>query len=187
MVLMGIASLNAILQNPDCGLSRGTLRVVVAMNSSLRGVCRVSLPEGQRTMRYRALVRCPCGVTRVSLRSTQPTSLAFFAFSCGAEGLRSWLRFVGFAAEVASIKALCSWRWNANGAGSFLLAPLVFMAVFYQLTMDSAERFVSVAVSSPDSSLFSRFLPSRAWYSSLSPRMPTIRWPFCRTSLWPVW
>lgn len=32
-----------------------------------------------------------------------------------------------------------------------------------------------------------RFLPSSAWYSSLSPSTPTTRLCSCSTSLWPVW
>ncbi|QHG26105.1 hypothetical protein GDV60_25870 [Pseudomonas sp. DTU12.1] len=32
-----------------------------------------------------------------------------------------------------------------------------------------------------------RFLPSRAWYSSLSPRIPTTLLLSCSTSLLPVW
>ena len=32
-----------------------------------------------------------------------------------------------------------------------------------------------------------RFLPSNAWYSSLSPSTPTTRLCSCSTSLWPVW
>src|SRR5450830_419202 len=32
-----------------------------------------------------------------------------------------------------------------------------------------------------------RFLPSSAWYNSLSPRIPTTLLLSCSTSLWPVW